>query len=330
MENDIKKAILKFEDKNNIKIDNYYAKECPKDRLALKDNYIGKDILVKRINEWLEICSNDAERKCLLELLEEYLYFPQNKFNEEIQRLTDNLQSQGIELKETLFVTFPSKRGVASGGNHVSAALVLATMGECGKENIITDVERATDDLRARIAEYKYIVFLDDIIGSGMTLNSNIENFLGRFSFKDEVIFFVAFLCGREKKVREKVKQFENRYKKEFNSIILHPLKKCLSETERTNKEEKIKNISKIEKEIEKFAIADRNKTYYMGFQQNQLLVSFYYNTPNNTLSLFWRPTSISVPLFMRTSYIRPTIDECRRNKQKLARNAYERGTMKK
>ena len=101
-------------------------------------------------------------------------------------------------------------------------------------------------------------------------------------------------------------------------------------QNERKDRQQRIEKISNIEKIIEDYAIEDRDKKFYMGFEKNQLLVSFYYNTPNNTLSLFWRPTSISVPLFARTSYKRPTIDECRKNKKKLMENAYERGKTKK
>lgn len=330
MKDDIKKAILEFENRNKIAIDNYYCKDRPKDKFALKDNYIGKDIFLKRVNEWLEICSDDAERKYLLELLEEYLYFPQDRFNEEVERIINRLKDEGIDIRKTLFVTFPSKNGVASGGDNISSALLLATMDVSVKENIITDVERATEDLLDRIVEYKYIVFLDDVIGSGTTLNTNIKKFFERFSFPSEVVFYIAYLCGREKKIREKIKQFKKYYKKQFRGVVLFPLKKSLFQNERKDRQQRIEKISNIEKIIEDYAIEDRDKKFYMGFEKNQLLVSFYYNTPNNTLSLFWRPTSISVPLFARTSYKRPTIDECRKNKKKLMENAYERGKTKK
>lgn len=323
----IEKAILEFENRNEIQIDNYYCNQRSQDKQ--KDNYIGKDIFYGRIEEWLEICSNDIERKYLLELLEEYLYFPQDRFNKEIEQLIERLKDEGIDIGKALFVTFPSKKGVASGGDNISVALTIATMGIVNKENIITDVERATEDLLKRIPKYKYIVFMDDVIGSGRTLNNNVKTFVDRFSFDKGVVFYITYLCGREKKIHKKIKQFSKWYKNEFREIVLFPMKKCLYESEKKDKEQRIKNVCNIERKIEKYAIEDRDKTFFMGFEKNQLLVSFYYNTPNNTLSLFWRPTSVSVPLFIRSSYKRPTINDCRRNKQQLVKNAYERGKRK-
>ena len=329
MEKDIEQAIEELEKRNNIKVDNYYCKVHSPNGFQTKDCYIGKDVFSQHINEWLEICSDNTQRKYLLELLGEYLYFPQSRYNEEFQNIIDTLEEQTGNINEILFVTFTAKKGTASGGANVSAALIMATMGNSVKENIITDVERATEDLIDRINNYKYIVFIDDIIGSGKTLYSNVGNFIERFYFNEDVTFFVVFLCGRIKKINEKLKQLRKKYKKNFKSIALYPLKRSLYENERKDKQQRIDNIIKIERIIEDNSDPNEKGEFFMGFEKNQLLVSFYYNTPNNTLSLFWRPTSISVPLFTRTSYRRPTIDDCRKNKKMLIENAYERGKMK-
>lgn len=158
MEKDIEQAIQEFEKRNNIKVDNYYCKVHSPNGFQTKDCYIGKDVFSEHINEWLEICSDNTQRKYLLELLGEYLYFPQSRYNEEFQDIIDTLEEQTGNINEILFVTFTAKKGTASGGANVSAALIMATMGNSVKENIITDVERATEDLIDRINNYKYIV----------------------------------------------------------------------------------------------------------------------------------------------------------------------------
>lgn len=329
MTNDIKETIKEFEKKNNIRIENYYYKKRPQDHFAVKDSYIGEDIFESHINEWLEIGINEGDRGYLLDLLKNYLYFPESRFNEEVEKIVDLLEKDGVSIKDTLFVTFPSKKGVASGGDNISAALILSIMYFGQKENIITDVERDSVELENRIGTYKSIVFMDDIIGSGKTLNTNVSNFFNRFSFAEDVIFYVCALCGREKRINSKIKQFIKRYNRLFKSLVLHPAEKSLTGSSNCDKLRQ-ESILRIEKEIENNATEDRDKTFIMGFEGNQLLVSFYYNTPNNTLSLFWRPSTISVPLFLRTSYRRPDISECRANKEKLKKNAYERGKMKK
>ena len=42
------------------------------------------------------------------------------------------------------------------------------------------------------------------------------------------------------------------------------------------------------------------NKDFILGFEEVESLVAFHYNTPNNTLGLFWQDLSDFVALFPR------------------------------
>ena len=88
---------------------------------------------------------------------------------------------------------------------------------------------------------------------------------------------------------------------------------------------EKYKKIVEVyEKIIEDNKLDDDKEiNSIMGFNNGQLLVSFHYNTPNNTLSSFWRPSKISIPLFIRNTFIRPSIDDIRKNKNHYRKNGY-------
>ena len=44
----------------------------------------------------------------------------------------------------------------------------------------------------------------------------------------------------------------------------------------------------------------DKEQDCIRGYDNSQLLLSFCYNTPNNTIAAFWRPSTISIPLFKR------------------------------
>ena len=331
MKLDIEQSILKFENTNNIKVNKYYSNSANYNGDNLPDKYIGEDILFNNIQEWLEICEDEEEKKCVLELFEQYMYFPYDKFQREVIKIIGKLKSEGVDINNTFFIVFSSSKGVASGGDSISSALTLAIMNDSVKENIITDTEKATDILKQNIQNYKYIVFCDDVIGSGYTLNTKIKHFFDRFNIASGTTIYISLICGRKKKIIEKIKEFNKELGKKYNVcfkyILLNPIKKCLDESsiEEINKNK----IKKIEERVEEYAIEDKDKTYFCGFNENQLLVSFFYNTPNNTLSLFWRPTIISVPLFQRTSYKRLTIDDCRKNKERLSNNAYIKGTIK-
>lgn len=81
------------------------------------------------------------------------------------------------------------------------------------------------------------------------------------------------------------------------------------------------------EKLIGEFMIQP-GKSYFMGFAQCRLLLSFYYNTPNNTLSTFWRKGVEMEPPFCRDGNqpSRPALEELKNKKRQMAMQAYDFG----
>ena len=54
-----------------------------------------------------------------------------------------------------------------------------------------------------------------------------------------------------------------------------------------------------------------------------KLTISFYYNTPNNTLCNFWEYSDIHTPLFERRSQTRPSVNNLKTRKSNNEINAY-------
>ena len=63
--------------------------------------------------------------------------------------------------------------------------------------------------------------------------------------------------------------------------------------------------------------------SYDMGFDKCKLTISFYYNTPNNTLCNFWEYSDIHTPLFERRSQTRPSVNNLKTRKSNNEINAY-------
>ena len=63
-----------------------------------------------------------------------------------------------------------------------------------------------------------------------------------------------------------------------------------------------------------------------MGFGKCKILLSFFYNTPNNTLCSFWKCTDKNIPPFPRDKDRRPTLDIIRKRKKRNTDNAYLKG----
>ena len=88
------------------------------------------------------------------------------------------------------------------------------------------------------------------------------------------------------------------------------------------------RQAAKYEKMIDDYLHEDQ-KSFFMGFNKNRLLVSFYYNTPNNTLSTFWASVpKANYPPFWRNGNQkrRPSVNALKRKKEELTERAYAYG----
>lgn len=61
-----------------------------------------------------------------------------------------------------------------------------------------------------------------------------------------------------------------------------------------------------------------------MGFGRCKLLLAFHYETPNNTLCSFWKATDKNHPVFVRSGYARPSVDDLKKRDKHMQKNAYE------
>ena len=99
--------------------------------------------------------------------------------------------------------------------------------------------------------------------------------------------------------------------------------KKRAEEITKIKDEHVIEVIKKYEKLIDSYQAKTSTKTYDMGFDKCKLTISFYYNTPNNTLCNFWEYSDIHTPLFERRSQVRPSINNLKTRKSNNEINAY-------
>ena len=91
-------------------------------------------------------------------------------------------------------------------------------------------------------------------------------------------------------------------------------------------KEEEKRKIEKIIEKYEKEIGIEGEKDFTMGFGKCKILLSFFYNTPNNTLCSFWKRTDKNIPPFPRDKDRRPTLDIIRKRKKRNTDNAYLKG----
>lgn len=328
----VEEAIRKFEKYNDIKIENYSSDSSVGMDDKIPDNYIGQDIFALHVKEWLELFE-DEDKYAALELLKNYRYYTERKLRKSLRDIVAKIQEAEMEqedLNAVYFITFPSKNGVKSGGDDLRSMLQIAALGRLTKDNVIADTQK---NIKEILDNADIIVFMDDVVGSGRTMYGNVKQCIDKLelNLRPEIKLYIAVLYGREAKINKKVKELEKLGVK-IEIVICEKARKCFDEAcifEKSEAQRIRKIIKEYEKKIEENSESD-GKKYILGFEENQFLISFCYNTPNNTLSNFWKPSKISVPLFIRNSYKRPSIDEVRKFKYNNQQNAYIRGQMKK
>lgn len=328
----IQNVITAFEKYNNIQLDNYVSDDYPnqENKAIFFDNYIGNDIFEKHIIEWLKFFEK-KDIAIFMDLLSHYRYFTKDQYRKAIKEICKHIMDVIADedgSDSLLLITFPSKKGIASGGDQVRAMLEEILIGKLKKDHIISDTNKLNENIQDSI---KYIFFIDDIVGSGATLFGNVKAVYEKLNLKKrtDIKYFIAMVYANENKIQKKIKQLKNKCNIDIEKIFVYEnTDKCFDSDIVFKKEigKSYKSIVKnYETKIEENKFDDDTEIdSILGFQNGQLLVSFHYNTPNNTLSIFWRPSKLSnFPLFIRNKYIRPSISDIKKTKNHCKSNAY-------
>lgn len=283
--------------------------------------------LDSQVNIWLQgIAPEDQE--AFLTLLSRYTYLTETqcqlRYEKILSLLNEQLSSLNCQLHEVLFVTVESGGNYKSGSDNVRADFHKRNLREIQKTQIITAQSRLKNNA---ITQYKAIVFIDDIVGSGKTLWHEIKTFCKRFpqiynGNRTHKLFYACIVPRKHgiKHIRDNCRKYHIAATEVFD--------KDWYEEPAIKKDSPLyQNVEKYEKIVGEYLYSQDGKSFFMGFEKNRLLVSFHYNTPNNTLSTFWRLIPEQhTPLFYRDGDqpgARPTIKEMRQKKRSLSGLAY-------
>ena len=313
-------ALSLFYQKNNIDID------------SASNEYDGNydcriAALSAQVDRWLASIDK-ADHELFLTLLSRYTYLTsaqcQIRYNRILNLLQEQLDLYGDTLSDVLFMSVESGGAHKSGSDNVRADIYSRNMRRISKRQIIASQSKL-DPLE--LQQYKTIIFLDDIVGSGVTLWNSIKNFHSRFLLDSTINpkLFFSSIVPRKKGIQH----IKSNCRK--SSIEITPLldPSWYEEPAFPKNSREYIQIEKYEQLVGNYMMAD-SKSFFMGFQKNRLLISFYYNTPNNTLSTFWRIVpEINEPPFYRDGdqpSCRPSIDDLKKRDKEMRTNAYAYG----
>lgn len=280
--------------------------------------------LPERLDCWLSGMAEE-DHDVFLTLFSQYTYLTpaqcRLRYRIILKLLEKELEHLKISWWETLFVSIEAGDAYASGGDNVRSDLLGCWPGLLYQEQVVAAQSRLEANA---VSDYRAIVFLDDISGSGFTLWSAMRSFFERFpEAKAEGrmrLFYSCIVPGKKG-----IKHIERQCRR--NGIVAKGLylQAWLQSPAFEKNSKPYQEICPYENITGNY-LTGEDKSFFMGFRKNRLLVSFYYNTPNNTLSTFWRFTPYLLPPFDRSGnqpMSRPKIEAMKSKSRRMRMGAY-------
>lgn len=246
-----------------------------------------RDTFAKRIDEWLKAFPEE-EHAFLLELLAEFYYYSEERIKKNVVELncrflknfegdinevvyTKIIKEQGIAFSDVLFTTFWLQNSISNAENNIIGLL---------------EEEQVP----------KTIVVVDDYSGTGKTLIKTINTMLQINEAVKDVKFYFLTLHMTNRSVIQ-----INEYAR---NVGLDITLVSLDYTDETFKKNYIYNDIDAESKKRNYSEICKSKKvkedYILGYEDVSSLVAFHYNTPNNTLGLFWQDLAEFAALFPR------------------------------
>lgn len=234
----------------------------------------------EKITKWLDPINDEFEESILLKLLSNFNYYSRYKANEVLIELhTRYLKVEGND-DYTIYTSIKSQNG------HINSSQELVieykNLNDINSKSTIDDlnsiIKRKTDVYDG----IKSIVFVDDIIGTGKTVTDYLKLFID--FLKGKKVYLLVFEVSEE--AYDKVMQFGKDNEININITYINKHKKAFCEGYIFNKEDADKARTVLENR--ELLLWNNNNKYVLGFGTSELLVAFWSNTPNNTLSTFW------------------------------------------
>lgn len=283
--------------------------------------------LSDQIDRWL-VNISPSDHNLFLTLLSKFTYLTnaqcQLRYSKIISLLEEQLNNSSLSLYDVLIVTVESSSPFKSGSDNVRADLHKRNLLKLSKSQIVAS---QTNLQYEDIQQYKVVLFLDDVVGSGRTLWRGIKSFCDRFSINGNGCpqLYYGCIAPRERGMQH------------LRDNCLHA-KICATplfdetwyEKPAFDKgSDEYTQIESYEQLVGNY-LMEPPESFFMGFEKNRMLLSFHYNTPNNTLSTFWRVVpEKNDPPFLRDGnqgMRRPTIDALKIRDADMRNHAYAFG----
>lgn len=235
---------------------------------------------------------DERDKEIYLRLLYNFQYYSKKSENRYAEFVLKKVKEIDISINETIFIPLLKKEEGISGAHKLLRAIQVVG----GLNSILFPQNLIVFENLYDLEVIKNIIVVDDISGSGKTLNDNLnymKELYPNYFIRKKV--YVTCLSTSEiayKKIRKLMKSENISYwryhitKKAFDGKYIFSQERCGDIKQRIKRYEK--------------KLSTSNYSDIFGFKQGELLVAFSDNTPNNTLLSFWKKKGAWDPIFPR------------------------------
>lgn len=247
-----------------------------------------REDFAERIDKWLQAFSEE-EHPFLLELLMQFYYYSEERIKDKVVELYDAFikEYQG-DVNAVVYTKIIKEQGVACSD-------ILFTTFWMQNSSMYSYAENNILGLLEAKQIPKELVIVDDYSGTGKTFTKTLDKML---QVEDEVrnSNFYFLTLHTTKRAVQQIEEYA-----ELNGISIKII--SLDYSDETFKKDYIYNEIEAEHKKRQYSeICTKQKIdkHILGFDDVSSLVAFHYNTPNNTLGLFWQDLVDFTALFPR------------------------------
>jgi len=261
-----------------------------------------------KIAEWISLF-NEEDQTLIVELLGNFQYYTEKRIGEKVVDLFQVFRERYPYALNTAVYFKPVKEyGTSFSSVFFTSFWLKNGLNDYAEENII---ELLSEDVVP-----PNLVVVDDYSGSGATLIKTINKLLETNSgVATSNIFLLVFLITDD--AEQAILQYASETGLNIDLV-------CLEKTRNAFTRGYIFDANQVDvKRAQYIELYDRfalKPEYRFGFLDVASLVAFHYNTPNNTLGLFWQDLADYCALFPRhktvRTYLRKMQNEAKARKQ--------------
>ena len=243
----------------------------------------------ENFDEWFSQLPEDIH-EVLCQLLEMFEYYSQPKVNQYLCDLGQKLdEKEQFNPDTTIYTPLPSHKGITN--SSYDYLFTYRQLHDVSKYKIALDFDRYIEEKSDKYGIIQNIVIVDDYCGSGKSLKSFIENHSARLRGKTIYYLVTYFMQEAMPLIDETSKQHEVT----IEVIYINSGKRAFEDDVFCERKDELRPlIKRCSKNLNIPAM------YRLGKYKSESLVSFYNDTPNNTIGLFWCDSDTYFSIFPR------------------------------